>query len=81
MRSFDHPDIVELYSNHHSWLRRWLSQRINCPKTAADLAHGTFLRVLRKSISPHIEQPRAYLRTIAHGLFANHVQFRTTSTP
>ncbi|WP_240979156.1 sigma-70 family RNA polymerase sigma factor [Pseudomonas putida] len=74
MRSFDHPAIVELYSSHHSWLRRWLSQRINCPETAADLAPDTFLRVLSKSMSPHIEQPRAYLRTIAYGLFVNHVQ-------
>ncbi|MDN3522222.1 sigma-70 family RNA polymerase sigma factor [Halomonas ramblicola] len=57
-----------LYSEHHGWLRRWLSVRLGCSHTAADLAHDTYLRVLRRGATPAPEQSRRYLTQIAKGL-------------
>ena len=38
---------------------------------AADLAQDTFVRVLNKRALTEVEQPLAYLVTIAHSLFVN----------
>lgn len=57
-----------LYSEHHSWLRRWLSAKLGCSHTAADLAHDTYLRVLRRGEAPEPGQSRRFLTQIAKGL-------------
>lgn len=64
------PDLATLYSDHHGWLQDWLRRRLGNAFDAADLAHDTFLRLLR-SLEP-VREPRAYLTTIAHGLVVNH---------
>lgn len=64
------PDLATLYSDHHGWLQEWLRRRLGNAFDAADLAHDTFLRLLR-SLEP-VREPRAYLTTIAHGLIVNH---------
>lgn len=51
------PDIEVLYSDHHGWLQDWLRRRLGNAFDAADLAHDTFLRVLR-NLEP-IREPRA----------------------
>ncbi len=61
-----------LYEDHHGWLRNLLVRRVGCSETAADLAHDTFVRVLGKSSLPAIDEPRAYLARIAHGLVVDH---------
>lgn len=60
-----------LYGEHNTWLKTWLLRRLGCREVAADLAQDTFVRVLSKGLSPRIEQPRAFLSTIAHSLFVN----------
>jgi len=60
----------QLYLEHHGWLRGWLRQRLCCNETAADLAHDTFVRLLRRPQPPR--EPRALLTTIAHGILVNH---------
>lgn len=68
-------EIHALYSSHHGWLVSWLKWRIGCLDNANDLAQDTFLRVIEKSISPaQINEPRALLSTIAHGLMVDHVR-------
>ncbi|WP_163575826.1 sigma-70 family RNA polymerase sigma factor [Halomonas faecis] len=57
-----------LYNEHHGWLRRWLSARLGCSHTAADLAHDTYLRVLRRGEAPEPGQSRRFLTQIAKGL-------------
>lgn len=60
-----------LYADHHGWLQAWIRRRTGCSQRAADLAQDTFLRVLAtraKGIAVYLEQPRAYLATIARGL-------------
>jgi RNA polymerase sigma-70 factor (ECF subfamily) len=64
--------IDALYSSHHGWLRRWLQRKLGCAHQAADIAHDTFMRVLRRPLVSPLREPRAYLTTIAHSLVVNH---------
>ncbi len=62
-----------LYRDHLKWLRSWLQRRLGCPAQAEDFAHDTFLRLLcRRRDLESLAEPRAYLRTVAHGLVVNH---------
>lgn len=68
-------DLVDaLYSEHHGWLHAWLRKKLGCTHRAADLTHDTFLRLLNREETFSIQEPRAFLSTIAQGLVAN--QFR-----
>lgn len=64
--------IEALYSHHHGWLWRWLGRKLGDPHQAADLAHDTFMRLLAREEALAIEEPRAYLTTIAQRVLANH---------
>jgi RNA polymerase sigma-70 factor (ECF subfamily) len=57
-----------LYRDHHSWLRSWLNRRIGCRESAGDLSHDVFVRLLGRSDATQIQDPRAYLARMAHGL-------------
>ena len=61
----------ELYGTNHRWLRAWLYRRLQCPHDAADLAQDTFLRVMRAPQPVAIEEPRAFLATVARRLLSN----------
>lgn len=62
-----------LYVEHQPWLRVWLQRRLGNPCEAEDLTQDTFLALsCGRSKVTSIKQPRAYLRTIAHGLLVNH---------
>lgn len=67
-------DAAALYSDHHGWLQRWLTFRLNNACDAADLAHDTFVRVLARprGIEGGEGGQRAYLTTIARGLLVDH---------
>ncbi|AQT62045.1 sigma-70 family RNA polymerase sigma factor [Cellvibrio sp. PSBB023] len=65
------------YSNHHDWLQGWLRRRLGDHSVAADLAQDTFLRIWVKSQSdtpPEVNEPRAYLTTIAKRLMINYCE-------
>ncbi|OWT71646.1 RNA polymerase subunit sigma [Achromobacter sp. HZ28] len=64
--------VDALYRNHHGWLQGWLRRKLGNGCDAADLAHDTFVRVLRGRSQETIREPRAYLATIAHGLVVSH---------
>ncbi|MDZ5461576.1 sigma-70 family RNA polymerase sigma factor [Azohydromonas lata] len=64
--------IEVLYVDHHDWLQGWLRRRLGNASDAADIAHDTFVRVLRKSADEQIHEPRAYLATLAGGLVNSH---------
>ena len=68
--------LSELYCDHHRWLVKILSRKLSCPHSAADIAQDTFVKLLGKSESIQIQEPRAYLTTIAHGLMVNHYKRR-----
>ena len=67
------PVSVEaIYRDHHGWLKTWLQRRLGSDHGAADLAHDTFVRLMSSSHLPDLQEPRAFLRTIAHGVVVNH---------
>lgn len=63
-----------MYSDHHGWLRGWLRRRLGCGEQAADLAHDTFVRALLTPRLDEVREPRAWLRTVAHGVMVNHLK-------
>ncbi len=65
------PSIETLYGEHHRWLQGWLRRQLGNACDAADLAQDTFVRVLAKREAPQVQEPRAYLGTIARGLVAD----------
>lgn len=68
-----HASTLEvLYHAHHNWLNGWLRRRLGCPHNAADLAQDTFMRVLTAREAPQINEPRAFLTTIAKRVLCNH---------
>ena len=73
MSSVSSSAIAELYFDHHHWLQGWLRKKLGCPHHAADLAHDTFMRLLRPGErAAEARAPRAYLATIARGLLIDH---------
>jgi len=64
--------IADLYTEHHGWLQGWLRRKLGCSHRAADFAHDTFLRLLDRDAPVALNEPRAFLTTVAKGLVANH---------
>lgn len=64
--------VHALYSDHHGWLCNWLSRKLGCAHSAADLAQDTFVRLIAARDATGLQQPRAYLTTIARGLVIDH---------
>lgn len=69
-----YPSTIEsLYCDHHSWLKGWLHRRLGSAEQAADLAQDTFVRLLNSERMPAtLDEPRAYLTTVARNLMSNH---------
>ncbi len=64
--------VQTLYSDHHSWLHAWLRRKLGCAHGAADLTHDTFVRLLTSRIPTQLDEPRAYLTTVARNVLLNH---------
>ena len=69
-----HQEITTLYSDHHGWLQGWLRKKLGNAFDAADLAQDTFARILATRDLSAIQEPRAYLTTVAKGLVINWYQ-------
>ncbi|MRW89616.1 sigma-70 family RNA polymerase sigma factor [Duganella sp. FT80W] len=69
-----HPHFTVLYSDHHSWLQRWLSVRLGNASDAADLAQDTFTRIIGRPDLGALQEPRAFLTTVAKGILVNWYQ-------
>jgi RNA polymerase sigma factor (sigma-70 family) len=63
--------LASLYQDNHAWLRGWLSRQVRCPQDAADLAQDTFLRAYDAQQLDRIQEPRAYLSTVARRLLCS----------
>lgn len=64
--------INTLYSDHYGWLKGWLRHKLGDSFAAADLAHDTFVRLLAREEALAIQEPRAFLTTVAQRVLANH---------
>lgn len=67
-----HPITETLYRDHNLWLRNWLRRKLGCSHLAADLAQDTFVRLLTKDQIPPLNEPRAFLTTVARRVLSNH---------
>ena len=63
--------LASLYQDNHAWLRGWLSRQVRCPQDAADLTQDTFLRAYDARQLDRIQEPRAYLSTVARRLLCS----------
>jgi RNA polymerase sigma-70 factor (ECF subfamily) len=72
--SIDHPHFTALYSQHHSWLQRWLCVKLGNASDADDLAQDTFTRILGRADLAALHEPRAFLTTVAKGVLVNWYQ-------
>lgn len=67
--------VQHLYLAHHGWLKTLLRSKLGDIHQAADLAHDTFVAILKSSargVQPDaLREPRAYLRTVAHGVLVD----------
>ncbi|MGH8447573.1 MAG: sigma-70 family RNA polymerase sigma factor [Solimonas sp.] len=61
-------ELQTLYSNHHGWLQGWLRRKLGNAFDAADLAHDTYLRIIRTGRVPPVDESRRHLSQIANGL-------------
>lgn len=64
--------MSSLYQAHNGWLRGWLKRRLGCSEQAADLAQDAFVRLLTSREALQLQEPRAFLTTIARRVLASH---------
>ncbi len=65
-------DVKRFYFEHGEELQRYLTRRLNCAQTAADLKQEAFIRLMNGQPAEALENPRAYLYRIASNLVADH---------
>ncbi|WMJ69828.1 sigma-70 family RNA polymerase sigma factor [Stenotrophomonas sp. 24(2023)] len=71
MPPLSHADAAAtatLYTEHQPWLLSSLRQRLRNRADAEDVASETFLRVIARQGLDAIEEPRAYLGTVARNV-------------
>ncbi|BFO54942.1 MULTISPECIES: sigma-70 family RNA polymerase sigma factor [Comamonadaceae] len=77
----DHPGVEQIYRDHHGWLQSLLQRKLGDVQHAADLAQDAFMALLRTRpgtvAAEGLREPRAYLRTVAHGLLVDHFRRQT----
>jgi RNA polymerase sigma factor (sigma-70 family) len=67
-----HTLVERLFAEHGGALRSFLSRRVRKLPDAAELAQEVYLRMLRLEDSSVIENPEAYLYTVASNLAKEH---------
>jgi RNA polymerase sigma factor (sigma-70 family) len=72
MAESKHTLVARLYAEHGSALRAFLTRRVRKPPDAAELTQEVYLRMLRLEDSSIIENPEAYLYTVASNLAKEH---------
>src|ERR1700742_1484098 len=68
MAESKHTLVERLFAEHGGALRAFLSRRVRKLPDAAELAQEVYLRMLRLEDSSIIENPEAYLYTVASNL-------------
>ncbi len=72
MQSLHLQSVGTLYADHRVWLQTWLHRKLGCAHKAEDLTHDTFVKLLVSQASVVLQEPRAFLTTVAHGLVVSH---------
>lgn len=78
MRAVTPPlPVADLYRQHHSWLLGWLRRKVGCSHQAADLTQDTFVRVLGARDLDQLDEPRAFLMTLAQRVLVSYWRRRS----
>lgn len=67
-----HSTLHSLYLDHRLWLHGWLRRRLGCSYNADDLTQDTFVKAMGARDLLQLDEPRAFLTTIAKRLLFNH---------
>ena len=70
-------DVQDLYRQYGQELQGYLSRRLKCAETAADLTQEAFVRLIRGGPQGLVDNPRAYLYRIASNLLTDHYRDQT----
>jgi len=68
----ENEKIGALYQEHHPMLRGWLRQKLGCSEQASDLLHDAFIRLLKNGSALKLQEPKAYLMTVAKRVLIDH---------
>ena len=60
--------INQYYAMYQQELKNYLTKKLSCADTAADLTHETFVRLINCGSALELKSPRAYLYSIASNL-------------
>jgi len=60
--------VARLYASHQPWLLRRIRRWLSCPQDAEDIAADTFVQVIQHTDPLAIDEPQAFLTTIARRL-------------
>lgn len=58
--------LASLYSDHHGWLKKWLTHKLKSVYDADDVAQDTFVRIMAGGSLSTIRDPKSFLCTIAN---------------
>jgi len=72
MADSKHTLVAKLFAEHGGALRAFLGRRVRKQPDAAELAQEVYLRILRLEDASIIENPEAYLYTVASNLAKEH---------
>lgn len=64
--------LAENYEIHVDYIRSYLRGRVGSPELAEDLLQQTFLRLVQRADWLSVENPKAYTRTTASRVLADH---------
>jgi RNA polymerase sigma factor (sigma-70 family) len=74
MAESKHTLVARLFAEHGSALRTFIGRRVRKQPDAAELAQEVYLRMLRLDDASIIENPEAYLYTVASNLAREHAR-------
>jgi RNA polymerase sigma-70 factor (ECF subfamily) len=76
MDAITESDLLASFLLHQKELRQFLTHKVNCAETAADLIQETYLRIARYSADDEIANQRAFVFRIADNLALDHLRSR-----
>jgi RNA polymerase sigma-70 factor (ECF subfamily) len=77
MNLLPEPGLSALFLLHQKDLMQFLTYKVRCAETAADLTQETYLRIAHHPDTDNIENMRAYLFRIANNLALDYLRSQT----
>jgi len=77
MNLLPEPELLALFLLHQKDLAQFLTCKVHCAETAADLTQEIYLLIARHPDAGNIENMRAYLFRIANNLALDHLRSQT----